>query len=616
MACPFRRTTGIYVCLIDFIRKLFRGLTLNDLLSYLEDDSTELENVDELSIAMLPPVNANDDLTDEDSGDENDLSINNLPQSQLLAEADIVGGLDVMGIESEDQSEIQEEWDDEDDVPLAQLVKRPKLSLTNKSKVYQWSKNELTPDGDDWPEMSTVPHNNSPIELFYLFFDEHVLELFVTKTNLYAARRNRRADITPQEMKCFFGILLLSGYCSVSRRRMYWEKTEDCHNKLVAETLSRDRFEHIMTNLHCCDNNSLDKDDRFAKVRPLIKEMNERFLQYAPHVEHHSIDEGMVPYFGRHPGKQFIKGKPVRYGYKLWVGATSYGYVIFFDPYQGANSKMKKYSSLGLGPSIILTYSDVILSKIDASYRFYFDNFFTTVPLLEELSVRKIKGTGTIRENRRAKCPLPTNKSFKIQQRGTYDYRTTNNNSIIVTIWNDNNIVSIASNCSNVFPVHQVSRFSRANKKRIVVDQPQNIHVYNKFMGGVDRSDQNISLYRTNIRGKKWYFPLIAHMLDLAVQNAWLLHKKTQNGKMGHLEFRRRIVLAILAQNKRVVYRTGRPSNLENADSRYDRMDHSIASQQKQTRCRHCHKKVSTICVKCKVALHVQCFIPYHTPAK
>ncbi|KAK9751505.1 hypothetical protein QE152_g4968 [Popillia japonica] len=37
--------------------------------------------------------------------------------------------------------------------------------------------------------------------------------------------------------------------------------------------------------------------------------MNQKCLENAPHVEQHSIDEAMVPYFGRHPGKQFIKGK-------------------------------------------------------------------------------------------------------------------------------------------------------------------------------------------------------------------------------------------------------------------------------------------------------------------
>ncbi|KAF2887098.1 hypothetical protein ILUMI_19075 [Ignelater luminosus] len=83
----------------------------------------------------------------------------------------------------------------------------------------------------------------------------------VPLTNLYAARRNRRTDITHQEVKYFLGILLLSGYCSVSRRRMYRKKTEDCHNKLVAEALRRDRFEHIMINFYCCE---LNKRRRFV----------------------------------------------------------------------------------------------------------------------------------------------------------------------------------------------------------------------------------------------------------------------------------------------------------------------------------------------------------------
>ncbi|KAK4876092.1 hypothetical protein RN001_012514 [Aquatica leii] len=63
------------------------GLTLNDLLAELEEDihGTSASH----DIAILPPTNANDNLTDEDSGDEQDLSINNLPASQLLAEAEL-----------------------------------------------------------------------------------------------------------------------------------------------------------------------------------------------------------------------------------------------------------------------------------------------------------------------------------------------------------------------------------------------------------------------------------------------------------------------------------------------------------------------------------------------
>lgn len=59
-------------------------------------------------------------------------------------------------------------------------------------------------------------------------------------------------------------------------------------------------------------------------------------------------------------------------------------------------------------------------------------------------------------------------------------------------------------------------------------------------MGGVDRANQNISLYRTVIRGKKWYFPIIMQCIDMAEQNAWLLHKNN-DGKLDHLAFRRQI---------------------------------------------------------------------------
>lgn len=132
-------------------------------------------------------------------------------------------------------------------------------------------------------------------------------------------------------------------------------------------------------------------------------------------------------------------------------------------------------------------------------------------------------------------------------------------------------------------------------------------------MGGVDRSDQNLSLYRISIRGKKWYFPLITHCIDLAIQNAWQLYR-ADDGKMDQLKFRRRIATTILSQNRKPIsYQTGRPSKRENIDVRFDRLDHYVIRQQKQTRCSHCHQRATTRCIKCNIALHVQCFVDYHT---
>ncbi|KAK9753556.1 hypothetical protein QE152_g1905 [Popillia japonica] len=55
----------------------------------VNSEEDEFEGNGEININIMPPITANEDLTDEDSGDEDIMSINNLPGSQLLAEAEI-----------------------------------------------------------------------------------------------------------------------------------------------------------------------------------------------------------------------------------------------------------------------------------------------------------------------------------------------------------------------------------------------------------------------------------------------------------------------------------------------------------------------------------------------
>uniref|UniRef100_A0A6P7F7U5 PiggyBac transposable element-derived protein 3-like n=1 Tax=Diabrotica virgifera virgifera TaxID=50390 RepID=A0A6P7F7U5_DIAVI len=54
-----------------------RGFSLNDALAMLEEEEDMIEHVESLTIS--PPENATDSQTDEDSGDEDTLTINNLP---------------------------------------------------------------------------------------------------------------------------------------------------------------------------------------------------------------------------------------------------------------------------------------------------------------------------------------------------------------------------------------------------------------------------------------------------------------------------------------------------------------------------------------------------------
>ena len=84
-------------------------------------------------------------------------------------------------------------------------------------------------------------------------------------------------------MKAFIAILLVNGYLDLPRQPMYWEHNEDTHNAIVSSLLSRNRFDETMQDLHLADNSNLDKEDKFAKVRPLINKVNEQCLaDYLP----------------------------------------------------------------------------------------------------------------------------------------------------------------------------------------------------------------------------------------------------------------------------------------------------------------------------------------------
>lgn len=486
-----------------------------------------------------------------------------------------------------------------------------------RNQTYRWRNRHIPNQFNQWNDEQGPRYLQPPLYYFDCMFNDNVIELLVRYTNLYAGQRNKVGNVTVSEMKCFLGILMYSGYVIVPRRFMYWETSSDANFSIVHNAMARDRFTFIMSNLHFCDNAVLrDSPDKFAKLRPLFDELNKNFAEMAPLEENYSIDEAMVPYYGRHSCKQFIRGKPIRWGYKLWVGATRLGYVLWFDPYQGKSSTIAEgYKQFGLGGSVILEFADVLQGRHPTlPFHLFFDNYFSSIPLLHELGNRGLRATGTVRENRTSKCPLEANKDFKKTERGSFVYKSSSPNSILVCKWNDNSVVTVASNTETVEPLHKVKRFSQELKRFVHIEQPSVIRQYNENMGGVDRSDQNIGLYRTSIRGKKWYFSLFCHTLDMALHNAWQLYKR-DGGEYDHLAFRRSLAKGLLESYKRSDKRGPCPTGRSHRESsRYDGVDHLVQYSAPQLRCKVCKVKSFFICQKCKVHLHPKnCFIEFHT---
>ena len=82
--------------------------------------------------------------------------------------------------------------------------------------------------------------------------------------------------------------------------------------------------------------------------------------------------------------------------------------------------------------------------------------------------------------------------------------------------------MTLASTFAGVEPIDQVRCWSESAKEHIMIDRPHSIGVYNNYMGGVDKIDYLVSLYRIRAKTRKWPVRMFFHFLDLAVANSWL----------------------------------------------------------------------------------------------
>lgn len=166
-------------------------------------------------------------------------------------------------------------------------------------------------------------------EAFTKFLDTDVLMYIVKQTNIYASQKNdHNFKLSLKDLKSFIGILLVSGYHSLPQQNMYWDTAYDSGVEIVRNSMTFKRFKSIKKYIHFADNNTLNKKDKMAKLTPLIERINKKFKRFGYFDKIISVDEQMVPYFGLHSAKMFIKGKPIRFGFKNWVMATKTGYIF------------------------------------------------------------------------------------------------------------------------------------------------------------------------------------------------------------------------------------------------------------------------------------------------
>ncbi|XP_028173039.1 piggyBac transposable element-derived protein 3-like [Ostrinia furnacalis] len=224
----------------------------------------------------------------------------------------------------------------------------------------------------------------------------------------------------------------------------YWSR--EFRYGAIADIMPLKKFQLIRIYIHF-NNNLLDDGDRYFKVRPLLQKVRQNFLN-VPHETRFSVDEMMVPYKGKKAGnrKQYVKNKPKKWGYKIFVRAGISGFVYDFIIYGGEDTfrydpLTPEESSFGLGAKIVLALCKNIPDR--ACSVVYFDNFFTSMELVNYLREQMgIFSLGTIRSNRLrgAENKLLPDKVLKKKSKGTYSQVVCNKNKLCVVKCNPKDI--------------------------------------------------------------------------------------------------------------------------------------------------------------------------------
>lgn len=508
------------------------------------------------------------------------------------------------------------------------VAERPKRQQSNGTKDFVWIDDTSKPMIPIFPSPNyTDCAQNTSVEQFEKFFDDELLTLIVNESSKYADYLKKPdPQITIEELKVFIGILVVSGYSVQSRLESYWSRDPDLRNELVYKSMRKNRFKKISQFLHFKDMNEPNTSDKIWKLRPLTDHLKKKMLENFHPEQNLSYDESMIEYYGRHGMKQCLKSKPVPFGYKVWSLCTTAGYLANFEIYQGKNPRSKTEYEERFGKCIAPLFNMIDDFEDDVRalpFSFYFDNLFTGIPALVHLKSLGYNGTGTMRENRLPKdCPLKEKKKETIKLgRGYMSSKSIEGLNVHVTKWVDNSVVTVASTVYGMKPVTTALRYSAEEKAKIEVPRPLVVAKYNKGMGGVDRMDENVSLYRIGIHGKKWWSSIFTWMIDVSIQNAWQLHR-VAHPEMPQLDFRRELALYYCGHYgvppKSTGNRKRKIAQRDASNLRFDNLSHWPKHIAKRRRCagENCKASGRNMCVKCNVGLCIDCFESYHTLEK
>jgi hypothetical protein len=364
-------------------------------------------------------------------------------------------------------------------------------------------------------------------QIYAYYVTDDLLDEMVIHTNNYArmlkevrtaefSRMTRWKDVTRDELKTFFGVIIYMGLNPKPSIEHYWKLDVLYYNPLLHRiNMSYNRFSSILRCWHFTEIQlGVVGQQRTHKIDPLIHKLVDNFRSLYMPSDIIVVDESMVKFHGKLIIKTYNPAKTDRYGMKIYKACTINSYTWSYQIYSGISHQLEGLDKPG---STVVQLTEPLL---DAGRIIVADNYYTSLPLAEYLKSRNTDLCGTLRKNKRN---LPQEVVTAKLRRGEQIARQ-KDNLYTVLKWRDKRDVLMISTCHGDDKSNVTTRRGDVIKPDVIID-------YNDAKKGIDISDQLASFHSPLRKSLTWYKKIAIDLLfQVAIINARCIYNEVTDG--------------------------------------------------------------------------------------
>ncbi|XP_022913140.2 piggyBac transposable element-derived protein 4-like [Onthophagus taurus] len=456
------------------------------------------------------------------------------------------------------------------------------------------------------------------LECWSCIMDDEIMGIIVQQTNQYIEsikslfKRDRDAKPTDiVELKAFIGLLYLAGVHRGNRQSLedLWGSDWDGIEKFRL-VMNIKRFKFIMRCMRFDDRsmrNERRKIDKIAAIRDIFTMFVKNSQKSYSLGQNVTIDEKLEGFRGRCGFVQYISNKPNKYGVKIYALVDSQVYCVYnLEIYAGLQPE---------GPfRLNNSPSDVVLRLCQPIYQtgrnVTADNWFTSIPLIDELRSKKISYVGTLKKNK-IEIPLEflpnktrvVNSSLFAFKKGCtlVSYVPKKGKSVILasSLHEDNSI-----------------DLDIGDKKK-----PCIITFYNGTKGGVDTADKLCASFNVARNIRRWPMVVFFAMLNISGINAQVIYFGNDQNVIRRKAFLKALSHALVLPHmaRRSLETSGIHTGMQQRLKEITPVDQEQQKEEnenvgKRKRCHTCigqRRLTKYNCKKCKkpiCLMHIECF--------